>query len=845
METLACGKQAYEKRSGFLGSKKVYLNQILVEADQLTLTFDDAVDRVRFDEITGIHRLERKGILILHLVKKKKRELFFDDLELMDQMFELVDEVYQAYAIGLIEKVGIDNVTFEFGTLDTKLENGTVTNGGGNKIPLKNLEVMGEIAGVGGNIYDLNGTNANGKNKSILIYPKRVYNFSLLIYILENFTDVQFHHEIPEGFSKDVTVDGINEMTKDEIKTLKITFGNHRTLENGVFKFIGKEEMLLEQIKGYEITKDSFNITGEKEKENGRTKSLFMSFSLKKSRNLDVLEAIVRRFASPVVHGNFSEVILFDDAGDIKEVFEQIDVEAVKKMTVEEIRQLKISFDSWNMLDKGVFTYQGKPLFSLEETTGYSIWGKNEKINHGVTGVSSRVKGRERSEWLTIAKKNARHLDVLEVIIDRFTDAIRDKHYQKPSNDKTYFLTVDSKSFKLYDSPDAPWIEFEEIDGMTVRGGMFLTIYFKSGIKYELDERNTVNYDRNHWDLLGNWHDYLQKMVDDLGVENVVIRFGEKIILKNGAFYSSTQKKINYSDAIDMRVERKWFNIQCEGYGMSSEEPMNLDLLSYIIFELGEGVQGYNRYFKPERLTDEKMIAFEKKHALTVNQERDLAFAAILTVTNYQSPRIFKLKKDALNLIGKVGFKHSWGIGNRESALHALDYLSSGLGHTPDAQRVYETMLNDTTAGAEIDAVLQSYQPSKEALDALVGQVYQDVYLANTYLSAKKHLLQLGYSEDELATITNFAAWDYGRTGYIARYVVQLGYLTEAEAWPYVEHAATQARLDYGSWREFVAAYILGRALGYGDSSGHIFKVLEFLLEDEASPFNRLKFNDE
>jgi len=825
MAMIECLKQGYEKKSGFLGSKKVYLDGVKVQADQVELTFEDVVEAIGFDDFTGVQLIENKNKLVFHLQKKQKREFFFDNIELMEQIFELVDDTYRIYAIELIEKFGINNVVFEFGTIDVKLENGVMTNGI-SKIPLDNIECLNELIGVGGNFYELKGTDAKGKNKSIIIYPKRVRNFSLFIYLLENFTEAQLNHEVPEGFFKDVTVDGINKMTNDEIKELKLDFGDYRTLEGGMFKFQGKSEMLLDQMKGYEITKSSFDITGEKEKESGRMKSVSIFFSLKKSKHLDVLEAIAKRFA-PTIEFEEREVAC---------VFEQLDVETVSKMTIDEVMQLKISFDRYNRLDKGIFTSFGKPRFSLEEITGYSVREKMNNSTYSISGVSSRVKGRDRHEWFNLDPQKAENMDVLEVIIDRFTDAVLVKHYQETSAETAYYLTVDTKAFKLYESNDAPWIDFNELEGMASRGdGILLTLYFKSGSKYDLHEKNTVNFSRNYWDLYNKWNTYLQEKIDDVGVESVSIRFGSKIILEKGVFRASDQKGIKYSDAVDMRVEKKYFNIQCDGYGMMSYEPMNLDLLRYIIFELGEAVEGYDRYFKSERLKDEKMMAFEKKHGLSVSQERDLAFSSILTVTNYQSPRTFKFKKDVLNLIGKVAFKASWKIGDRESAHDALDYLSDALGHTPDAQRIYETILSGNENEEEIH------------IDDEIGyeQLFEDLYFANTYLTAKKHLIQLGYVEDELAAITNFAAWDYGRTGYIARYVVQLGYLIEEEAWPYVKDAATRARLDYSSWREFIAAYILGRALGYGDASGNIFKVLEFLLEDEQSPFNRLEFFDE
>ena len=54
-----------------------------------------------------------------------------------------------------------------------------------------------------------------------------------------------------------------------------------------------------------------------------------------------------------------------------------------------------------------------------------------------------------------------------------------------------------------------------------------------------------------------------------------------------------------------------------------------------------------------------------------------------------------------------------------------------------------------------------------------------------------------------------------------------------------MQQAANNAAELYRSWRQYLAAYVIGRALGFGNSSGDIYKVLEYLLNNEESPFNK------
>jgi len=112
------------------------------------------------------------------------------------------------------------------------------------------------------------------------------------------------------------------------------------------------------------------------------------------------------------------------------------------------------------------------------------------------------------------------------------------------------------------------------------------------------------------------------------------------------------------------------------------------------------------------------------------------------------------------------------------------------------------------------------------------------------YVSAKKTLIDLGYTEEALSAITSVAAWDYGRCGFVARYSANAGYLSEDEAWAFMKGAATNASRVYSSWHEYMAAYILGRAIAFEDDSSELYRTMKFLLFDEESPYRAVPFKD-
>ena len=137
-----------------------------------------------------------------------------------------------------------------------------------------------------------------------------------------------------------------------------------------------------------------------------------------------------------------------------------------------------------------------------------------------------------------------------------------------------------------------------------------------------------------------------------------------------------------------------------------------------------------------------------------------------------------------------------------------------------------------------IEEVLENLQ-NREAFEEYLWSVASRL---DCYEVASSFLGKLGYSEQELIGLSSLAAWDYGRTVYIARWSVAAGYLNEEEAWQYMRTAAENAAERYTDWREYIAAYVIGRAVGYGDNCMDIYPTLNYLLKNNESPLNKAQF---
>ena len=273
-------------------------------------------------------------------------------------------------------------------------------------------------------------------------------------------------------------------------------------------------------------------------------------------------------------------------------------------------------------------------------------------------------------------------------------------------------------------------------------------------------------------------------------------------------------------------------------------------------------------------LTSDEMLRFEQEHALSADQERILAFGAFIPTRNRESSRIFVLgasKSSASDLLS-----NSWNVRDNEAALRQLALLSAAEGHTLIADDIFNTLIKnghleplDPVTGFDmtgLENILRNVERrAEEYLEEFILEfgVEDDEERAEVaefitmllvaervnggliaYRGAKEMLIEsFDYTEAELLSIPTLAAWDYGRTAVIARYGVAAGHLTEDEAWNYLTIAANNAADTYNDWREYLAAYILGRAVAFQNNSRiDFFETIDFLLNHESSPFQRIEF---
>jgi len=288
---------------------------------------------------------------------------------------------------------------------------------------------------------------------------------------------------------------------------------------------------------------------------------------------------------------------------------------------------------------------------------------------------------------------------------------------------------------------------------------------------------------------------------------------------------------------------------------------------------------GSGSAFLAETMTSEEMQAFEAEHAVSEAQERYLAFGAFLFVRNGESPRVLAVSAPQNRTVQML--RNSWSVTDHESAMEQLTRLANADGQSPIANDIFHTLVRNgelepldpfemffnevDLSGLEnvyhnavnrAERMPDEFELFFEMLD--VPEEYRDEAFElfvlfeltdrvnrglEAYLGARDLLIDsFGFTEEELLSIESLNAWDYGRATTIARYGVSAGFLEEDEVWGYLKLAADSAAMAYNSWREYTAAYILGRALAFGNSSWDFNFALDFLLNHSESPFVRIPF---
>ena len=176
-----------------------------------------------------------------------------------------------------------------------------------------------------------------------------------------------------------------------------------------------------------------------------------------------------------------------------------------------------------------------------------------------------------------------------------------------------------------------------------------------------------------------------------------------------------------------------------------------------------------------------------------------------------------------------------WGISSSRSAKETLDYLCQK-GFDYYFPFVYKAfLLEDET---EQDQIFQQNMTTQEDYDKATSQLNN---LKETY----KELMECGVisTKEDLARC-GVLGWAGGRLNFLARACYDARYISEAEAWQYIDKAYELVYPKFTSWHDMAMSYVIGRAIWGGTSAYNsgMKSIADELLSNSKSPWVQIKW---
>lgn len=231
-------------------------------------------------------------------------------------------------------------------------------------------------------------------------------------------------------------------------------------------------------------------------------------------------------------------------------------------------------------------------------------------------------------------------------------------------------------------------------------------------------------------------------------------------------------------------------------------------------------------------------VYLNKNSTITEDQYRKIAIGALYSeqqIAYINSLTTGLGKSDIRKLLSEW-----WGIDTPAEAKESLDYLQN-----KGFRFYFDAVLNAyqvTDKGDQKEILINAFDENDEKYKEDVQKAYDQLScLKGTWKSLTEN--GIVSSIGELVRYNN-VGWDCGRLVFLSRLCFDAGYISEGEAWEYIDKAYDLAISKFDTWEDFSKSYIIGRGMWGGPNCANegIMTIAEELLTDERSPWAQLSF---
>ena len=220
-------------------------------------------------------------------------------------------------------------------------------------------------------------------------------------------------------------------------------------------------------------------------------------------------------------------------------------------------------------------------------------------------------------------------------------------------------------------------------------------------------------------------------------------------------------------------------------------------VLSFLYMKVWPFVRTIIRAFRGPR--------FKSKSKLSVEQYKKLSIGSLYALQQggYLNTLSLDIKDKLPTILGEW-----WGINNAHDARETLDDLCRK-GYDYYFPFVYEAFLLDDE-NAQDDIFQQNMESQEDYEKVRYGVI----------------------------------GWDAGRINFVARACCDMKYISEMEAWNYIDKAYELAHSSFTSWHDMAISYVIGRAI-WGGTNAHnlgMKGMADDLLSNPKSPWVQIKW---
>ncbi|MCT4638986.1 MAG: DUF1266 domain-containing protein [Bacteroidales bacterium] len=267
--------------------------------------------------------------------------------------------------------------------------------------------------------------------------------------------------------------------------------------------------------------------------------------------------------------------------------------------------------------------------------------------------------------------------------------------------------------------------------------------------------------------------------------------------------------------------------------GMEQLQNMNLnEMISDTVDNIVDSIDEEEDEDWELRWNNDSTLNNEQQHALSVG--------SIMRIARGEVVNALTSNDDDAYLIADT-IKNQWDVYDHDSAIHTLDWLKNE-GHRDIYIAVKQ--ITETTEWYLAEDSIRTGLPLMINIDTSDEEAAEGVMRrALSFYDNMKQIIRINKSSGEgpLSYPETISSWDYGRLVNMSCWSYECGYITEDEAWSYINFALEQVKKDYRSWSEYAETYLFGRKVWNIDDDLYdsMEEIVHLLLNADNSPWKR------